>query len=145
MIIDAIKDFFKGKRVLRAYFIDETGRIFKKEVHYSNNIFSIKIGDDLQSYIVDHNFMVYDAKDRVGTSVYYVNNPNPVRLQHERNNQVDSISIKKILDSKAIKDLFSEENKELINWILIIVIVNIMLTLVVGAKVFNFIKWSNAG
>lgn len=94
-----------------------------RSVKYDNNEFTTKFGGKPHSYIVDHNFIVYDAKSKMPTSAYYVNNPNPIRLQHERNEELDSISFKRILDDKTVSDLFSPEGKNML----------MILTMMVGA------------
>lgn len=122
-MISSIGGFFKSKRRLRAYFIDEAGLLIIREIKYDNNSFTTKFNGNLHAYIIDHNFIFYSAKDKTPCSFYYVNNPHPVHIQHERNIDVDSIGFKQILDSKTITDLFSNEGKNLL----------LMLTIMVGA------------
>lgn len=128
-----VLDLFKTKRRLKAHFLDEAGLFFTREVKYDNNMFSTKFGGKDHAYIVDHNFIFYDAKDRRPSSLYYVNNPNPVRLQHERNLEADSIGFKNIIDSKTVQDLFSPEAANKMMILIIMLGVVILLVIVVIA------------
>lgn len=120
---------FRKKRKLRAILLDEVGNVLIKNVGYENNTFTIKISGSQQTYIVDMNYVTYDKKTSLPVSFYYVNNPNPIRMRHERNKDVDSIGFKKILDSKTIQDLFSQESANKFNIMLIIVGINILLSI----------------
>lgn len=137
---ESFKSFFKKKRKLHVTFFDEIGNVYNKEIKYENNMFKIKEFGEKVAYIVDHNFVLYDKSNHMARAYYYVNNPQPIRIQHERNQDLDSIGFRKILDSKVIADLFSEEGKNLMFWILIVGIINGVLTMIVLAKIFDVIK-----
>lgn len=135
-----VPGFLQKKSRLKAIFIDEAGIVSIKKVKYTNNTFSLKSFGEDQAYVIDHNFVTYDSKTKNPVSFYYVNNPNPIRIQHERNKDVDGIGFKKILDSKTISDLFSDEGKNIMTLLLILLAVNIVITLVVALVVFKVIK-----
>lgn len=139
-IIDKAKEFFKKKSKIRAIIQDEVGKIHTKKCPYSNNSFTVVINAEKHAYVVDHNFVTYDAKNNMPTSFYYINNPQPIRMQHERNEEVDSIGFKKLLDSKVITDLFSEEGKNMLTILMILIIVNLALTGLLAGIQFKLIK-----
>lgn len=139
-------DFLKKKRKLRAIFIDEVGNVIIKNVKYQNNIFSIKdFGEEKMAYIIDHNFIVYDKKSSLPISFYYKNNPNPIRIQHERNDEVDGIGFQRILDSKTIQDLFTDEGLKKITLLMVLMIISLVLTLIVLLAQFGVIKIAATG
>lgn len=133
-------NFFMKKSRLKAMFIDEVGLVSEKKVKYTNNTFSVKNFGEAQAYVVDHNFVTYDKKTKMPVSFYYVNNPNPIRIQHERNKEVDGIGFKKILDSKVISDLFSDEAKSIMTMLLVLIGVNLLFSLVIVLILFKVIK-----
>lgn len=139
-IIDKVKSFFKKKSKIKAIVLDEVGKIHIKKVPYSNNTFTLTFNGEKQAYTVDHNFVTYDAKSNMPTSFYHINNPEPIRMKHERNTEMDSISFKKILDSKVITDLFSPEGKNLLTILMILIVVNLALTGLLAAIQFKIIK-----
>lgn len=143
-LLDKITGFFKKKSRLHCVFIDEIGDVHFVEVKFSNNTFTTKFFGEPQTYIVDHNYILYNRKSKTPIAFYYVNNPNPIGIQHERNRDVDSIGFKKILDSKTIQDLFSEEGQKKINLVLILVIVNIAITIIILLIQFKVIKVGGA-
>ena len=145
MVLDKVLNLFRSKRRLRAHFIDEAGLIFTRVLPYDNNTFTTKFAGHEHSYIVDHNYIVYSSKDRMPTSLYYVNNPHPVRLQHERNLETDSVGFKNILDSKTIQDLFSPEAKNVLMILMIMVGVAIVLVLEVLAQTAGWINIGGGG
>lgn len=133
-------DILRQRPKIKAFFIDEAGLIIDKKFKYTNNTFSTKAFGEPQAYIVDHNFIVYDKKTKIPVSLYYVNNPSPIRIQHERNKELDGIGFKKILDSKTISELFSEENKNVMLILIILIGLNMLLTAVVLLVQFKVIK-----
>jgi hypothetical protein len=135
--------WFNNRPKLIAYFIDETGHVFRREVKYENNKFDLKYAGEHMTYIVDHERMLYDAKKNQGTSFYYVNNPEPIRFQHMRNKDLDSVGFRKILESKAIIDLFSEEGMNRILILIILTSIVLFLVVVSLAKQFNLIGAGN--
>lgn len=130
---------FKKKQRLIAVFFDETGSEFRREVTYENNKFEVseKLFGKKGSFIVDHNFIVYDRKSRTPKSYYYTNNPNPIHIKHERNRDVDSIGFKRLLDSKVIEELFSNDGVKFLTVILILVIVVLLVQLGIGYGVYK--------
>lgn len=139
-LIDKAKGFFQKKSKITAIIIDEVGKVHTKKVPYANNSFTLLVNSQKHAYVVDHNFVTYDIKKNGPVSFYYVNNPQPIRMQHERNADMDSIGFKKILDSKVITDLFSEEAKNLLTILMILIIVNLVLTGLLAAVQFHIIK-----
>lgn len=139
-IIDKARGFFQKKSKIKAIIIDEVGKLHTKKVAYNNNSFTLLVNGEKHAYVVDHNFVTYDIKGNFPTSFYYINNPQPIRMQHERNDELDSISFKKILDSKVITDLFSEEAKNVLMILMILIIVNLVLTGLLAAIQFKLIK-----
>lgn len=127
-LFDIIKTFFRKKKKLIVFFIDETGRIIKKERRYKNNTFTEKSFGEPMAYIVDHNFVNYERKSSLPVAFYYVNDPRPIRLSHKRNEEVDAIGLQKILDSKAIRDLFANEADKLQLILIILIGVNMLMT-----------------
>lgn len=130
-LLNMLQGFFKKKQKLRAIFFDETGSQFKKDVVYENNKFKIseKLFGKKGVYIVDNNFVLYDRKTRIPISYYYANNPNPIHIKHERNADLDSIGFKKMLDSKVITELFSNDGIKFLTIILILVIILLLINL----------------
>ena len=144
--IDGITTFFRKKSKLRVIFIDEVGNVSNKIVKYANNTFEVKIQGEKQAYLVDHNFIMYDKGDRTATSFYYVNNPQPIHIQHSRNKDgIDSIGFKKILDSKTIQDLFSSEGMNIMKVIMFLAIGILLLQLIGLLVQFGVIKVASGG
>lgn len=131
--------FGKREQKLSVVFIDETGHEHPKKVSYKNNVFHTKINGEEGSYIVDHNYIVHDGKNRP-KSYYYTNNPNPIRIQHARNEVLDSISFKRIIDSKVVTDLFAEEGLGKLFILLILIAANCALTVFVLLVVLKVVK-----
>lgn len=140
MIIDKVQEFFKKKPKIKALIVDEVGRVHEKKQKYSNNSFEVMISGKKHAYVVDHNFVTYEHKSNMPMSFYYINNPQPIRMQHERNENMDSISFKKILDSKVITDLFSAEAASILTLLMILIIANLVLTGILAAIQFKLIK-----
>lgn len=129
--IDKITYFFKKKNKMTAVIIDEVGKEYRKKVKYSNNTFMISMNGEKHAYLVDHNHVVYSTKNNEPISYYFINNPQPLKMEHHRNELVDSKGLKNLLDSKVITDLFSEEQKNLMMILLILVVINMLITIVV--------------
>lgn len=140
VVLDLLRGFFKKKRVLKASFYDEAGRVVVRKVKYQNNTFTQKFNGELQTYIVDDAYINYDAKTNQPMSSYYINNPQPIRFLHERNNEVDSIGFKKIIDSKVIKDLFSDEDSTKMLLLIILICISIAVSAFTLAKVMGWIR-----
>jgi hypothetical protein len=138
-IVVWVKNLFKKRNRLKAIFIDETGHIITYKVKYANNVFTKRIHGEEGSYIVDHNYIVY-GKNNEATSAYYTNNPNPIRLQHQRNENLDSLGFKRIIDSKAVADLFSAEGTNKMMMIIILIGINLLLTIFLLLIQFKVIK-----
>lgn len=126
--IDRVKGFFKKRSKLRAIIHDETANVYQKDVVYSNNVFMISINGEKHAYVVDHNFVSYDQKTKIPISYYYISNPQPIRIQHERNQEVDSIGFRKILESKVITDLFSDEARNTLFLLVVLIIISMLLS-----------------
>lgn len=141
-MLDALKNIFKSKRKLIAVFIDETGTVTRKKKKYSGNLFedSDGIGKPKGSYIVDHNFTVYEGKTNLPMAFYYKNNPQPIPIKHARNLEADAIGFQHILDSKAIQDLFSNKGMDAIFWCIVVSAAGCLLTMVVLAIQTGIIK-----
>lgn len=127
----SITGFFKSRPKIKAIITDEAGKNHKRKAYYNNNYFIAKVNGKKHAYIIDHNEVTYDAKNNQAMSFYDVNNPVPIKRTHQRNPQVDSISFKTILDSKAITDLFSSQQKNLLFAILILIIINLVISIVI--------------
>lgn len=135
-----ITDIFFRPKKIRAIFIDETGSLIEQFHKYSNNKFETKFGEHEMAYIIDHNRIVYDKK-KMPTSFYHVGDPSPIDVNHKRDTELDAIGFKKILDSKTIVDLFSNDgNKNLMTLLIILIIGNIILSVVIMMIQFHFIK-----
>jgi hypothetical protein len=132
--LDEFKGFFRKKTKLRAVFFDETGSEFTKNVIVENNRFEISenLFGKKGVYIADHNYIVYERKKRIPKSYYYVNNPNPIHIQHQRNREMDSIGFKRILDSKVIEELFSNSGIKFLTIILVVVCAILVLNFAIG-------------
>lgn len=139
-ILGKITGFFTKKAKLKAIIFDEVGKQHEKKVEYANNYFSTSINGESHAYVVDHNFINYGAKNNEPIAHYYINNPQPIRLQHERNEEMDSIGFKKILESKVITDLFTEQAKNLLTLLMILMVITLIGVAIVGMKVFGVIK-----
>lgn len=97
---------------LTAYFIDEAGTLTQAKVEYASSIFDIKLGDTIQTYLIDKDHIIYNKKTKKPVCFYYTNNPHPIRLHHEPVDtevSLSSISLKNILESKVVTDLFTPE------------------------------------
>lgn len=141
------KGLFKRKKKLVALFIDETGRWYRKEKRYQNNTFTeSSFSKEPQEYIVDQSATGIEHKSGLPVSLYHVNNPEPIRnpdlLIHRRKQELDAIGFKKILDSKAIQDLFTDDRANILMILLILVGACLIFILIIGMKVFNIIKWA---
>lgn len=139
-MLNGIKNFFKKKQVIKARFIDESGRETTKKIKYTNNTFTLSFFGEDQSYMVDHKKVIYDAKDKLPILYYYVNNPNPLTLEHMRNPEVDAVGFKQIIESKVVKDLFSDEQANLLKIIVIVIIIHALISIVTMARVMGWIK-----
>jgi len=130
-MLDAISKIFKSKRKLIAIFIDETGTVTRKKKKYSGNIFEHSEGFGKKgSYIVDHNFTVFENKTNMPMAFYYKGNPQPIVMRHQRNKETDAIGFQHILDSKAIQDLFSNKGMDAIFWCIVLSGISCFLCLV---------------
>ena len=136
--------WFQKRPKIIAYFIDETGHVFKKKVKYDNNVFYIRYAGNKMMYIVNHERVLYDARSNKGVSYYYLNNPEPIKFQHMRNKELDSVGFKKIIDSKAIIDLFSEEGAKKMMIIIILLVVVIILCILILGFEGGFIHYNAA-
>lgn len=140
-LIESIMGFFRKKQKLRAYFIDEVGTVTKKVVKYKNNTFEANIQGEKGAYLIDHNNIFYDRKDRMASSFYHTNNPQPLKLNHNRNEEgIDSVGFKSVLDSKTIKDLFSSEGINQLTILLYIAIAIVIMQVISLAHQFGLLK-----
>lgn len=115
-----IKEFFYKKDSLEAVFIDELRRRRVIKVTPKGNTFVVKeFGDNLM-YVVNYKYLIFDPKRNVHVGFWYRNNPVQIPMNHERNHELDSVGLREIIESKVVKDLFSENTKNLLMIIIII-------------------------
>jgi hypothetical protein len=124
-----VLSFFKKKQKLTVYMIDEVGELVIDDVTYANNTFEYTYQGKTGVYFVDHNYVQYRKKDKRAWSMYYINNPAPIQIQHKRNAELDSIGAKQIIDSKVVVDLFSDEAKSTLTIIIILICVILLLAI----------------
>jgi hypothetical protein len=134
---------FKKLPKLRAYFIDESGQMYSAKKKYDNNMFTMKVSGKVYTYIVDKNFLHFDQDEKLPVGFYYVGNPVPVQLRHERSEStgVNSVSLTNIMESKIVQELFSSEENKKAKLVLIIVAINAVLTLVIMLKVMGWVSF----
>lgn len=121
-MIEKAKNFLYRNYNLEVEVIDEVGRRTKHYVTPVNNTFRLKFEDGEQDYIVDHNFLILDQKKKILVGYYHKNNPQPIHMEHKRNPDLDGRGFREIMESKVVKDLFSEEGMNILMWILFILI-----------------------
>lgn len=141
-MLDAIKGIFKKKRKLIAIMIDETGTVTQKKKKYENSLFHDKtsFNAEKEAYIVDHNFMCFDAKTHLPVAFYAMHNPQPLRMKHAPNPEVNAVGFQHILDNKAIQDLFSNQGLGTLFWVLVLVGFNILFTFIMIGIQTGYIK-----
>ncbi len=144
MLVSTVKQIFIKKRKLTAFFIDEVGKVWPKKVSYVNNTFEYKTGGQKGTYIVDHKCILYLGSNNEPCSFYYTNNTQPITMSHERDDTIDAIGFKTILDSKAISELFSSKGLNLMIILMCMIGVNMLFSLFILAIQMKWIKVGGA-
>lgn len=128
LLFEYLRHFFYKKNQLQAIFQDETGRILIKRMNYKNNQFTLKRrGQDPELYNVNPDFAKHNIKNGLPVAFYNLHNPDPIKWEFEFNEEWDSRGAEKIIKSKVIFDLFSDQMSFTTTLLLILLIVTLVL------------------
>lgn len=138
--ITKIKYFFTLKKKIDVTFFTLSGTAYRAKKIIKNGVFYHSIHGTDHAYVVDFGRVYYNQKDHTPTAYYHEGNPQPLDMSHRRNDEVDSVGFRDILDSKIVQDLFSDEKSSSIFWILIISGIIGVMMLLVFLKQYGIIK-----
>lgn len=142
-LLDRVKGFFRKHDKLVAVFFDEVGSLRQQKIKYHNNLFETGVFGDKETYIVDQG-RVYDHKKLGKMAFYNAHDPQPLKLGHARNEEIDALGFRKILDDKTVQELFSDDALKLIKLALILIGINMLISIVIMLVEFKVVKLGGA-
>ncbi len=125
-----IETWYRNK-FIRAVIIRRNNQL----VVTSNVIQDNKFNWNKKTYVVDPKAVKY--KKHIPYGFYFESNPNPIGFK-EKDIDLDSTTLKQMLETKVLRDLFHDPKE--FNWLLGLGIANLLATVIVGLAVFDVFK-----
>lgn len=129
------------QRKLIAFFIDETGSVFKAKKAYAQNVFEVTIQGKKHTYIVKPEHVYNMGMKRMPTSFYHVGRSEPLDMRHERPaSPVSAHTMNQIMKDDTLSQLFNMHAQKILTMLIILTVINILLGVVTLLVEFGLVK-----